>query len=284
MGVGPPHVTPAVSVIVPTRDRPAALERLLAALDRQTFGDFEVIVIDDGSRVPCEAHSVGSVMTIRLSGVGAVAARRSGRASAQGRILAFTDDDCVPDEHWLAEGVAAIDGGADVAQGRTIPSRPPTAADRWVEHAADDGLFPTCNVFYRAGAYDAAGGFDTGAARRLGTRGPLGFGEDTLLGWRVARAGRAVACPAAVIVHDVVRASAGELARRAWMARGFPALFREVPELRNRLVFRSRTLGAVRQGGVPLRAIPRLFAVDAVTTAALLWGRVRARRPAGGRE
>ena len=42
---------PDVSVIVPTRDRPAALERCLRALSRQTLGDaLEIIVVDDGSR------------------------------------------------------------------------------------------------------------------------------------------------------------------------------------------------------------------------------------------
>ena len=46
---------PAVSVIVPTRDRPEALRRCLAALAGQRERDFEVIVVDDGGVEPAAA-------------------------------------------------------------------------------------------------------------------------------------------------------------------------------------------------------------------------------------
>jgi glycosyltransferase involved in cell wall biosynthesis len=43
---------PALSVVVPTRDRPTALERCLAALARQTAPSLEVVVVDDAAGDP----------------------------------------------------------------------------------------------------------------------------------------------------------------------------------------------------------------------------------------
>lgn len=242
---------PRVSVIVPTRNRAASLRSLLGALASQTYDDFEVIVIDDGSTDGTDHVLDGAserVRAVRTDGVGAVEARCAGVKAARGEILAFTDDDCVPESDWLRIGIEAIDGGADVVQGRTLPQRTLMSLERSVSHAAGDGLFPTCNVFYRRTAYERAGGFDRFAADRLGFRPDaraqgLGFGEDTLLGWAVARAGRAAALPGAVVRHAVVRPPVRDLFSRAWMAGAFPRLVREVPELRRTLIGNGIVLG-----------------------------------------
>ena len=68
----------------------------------------------------------------------------------------------------------------------------------------------------------------------------LGFGEDTLLGWRVRRTGTAVYEPAALVEHEVFRTGLAEALSRSWMAGAFPALVREVPELRGTALFGRR--------------------------------------------
>jgi GT2 family glycosyltransferase len=103
--------------------------------------------------------------------------------------------------------------------------------------SGEEGLFPTCNVAYRRAAFEEAGGFDGRAGGRFGFRNgtsqhDLGFGEDTLLGWRVARAGRWTYAPDAVVVHHTFRSDWRDTVRRTWMMRAFPALYRECPELR----------------------------------------------------
>jgi glycosyltransferase involved in cell wall biosynthesis len=270
MGAAPTlSETPRVSVIVPTRNRRALLRELLEALAKQSFDDFEVIVVDDGSadgspdEVAESARAGTPVRLVQGGGNGAVAARLAGVAAARGEYLAFTDDDCIPDEDWLTAGVAALDAGADVVQGVTRPHGPVRPLDRtiWVER--HDGLYNTCNVFYRRTAYDAVGGFLPAAGGVLGFRPDqraknLGFGEDALLGWRVRRAGRAAFAPDAVVEHHVFPPDVRDAIRRAWMTGAFPALIGEIPELRETALAHRFFLGT---GRVPLYAAAALAVV-----------------------
>jgi hypothetical protein len=189
---------------------------------------------------------------------------------ARGAILAFTDSDCIPQPGWLEEGVAEIDNGADVVDGRTIPVRDVGPLERSVGQE-NDGLYATCNVFYRKDVFVAMGGFDQEASRRLGFRFTpwakgLGFGEDTLLGWRVARKGTARYAPDAVVLHSVFPNAFREWLTRSWMMAAFPGLLREVPEikptfLRHGVMFgpRSRMPVYVCAGALALRR-PQLAA------------------------
>ncbi|MHB8670844.1 MAG: glycosyltransferase family 2 protein [Acidimicrobiales bacterium] len=244
-----------MSVVVPVRDREGPLRDLLDALAQQTFRDFEVIVVDDGSRDGSAVEVAGAIADDRLGvplrllhnpGRGAVAARRAGVAASNAPYLAFTDSDCQPVPEWLREGVARLDEGADVVNGLTRPVREAAPLERSIG-SGEEGLYPTCNVFYRRRAYDAAGGFDELAGSRFGF-GPgsrerrLGFGEDTLLAWEVRRAGTAAYAPGAVVEHHVFGIDLAESFRRTWMMKAFPALVREVPELRHTTLMRGRVL------------------------------------------
>jgi glycosyltransferase involved in cell wall biosynthesis len=271
---------PTVSVIVPVRDRRQMLRQLLDALASQTVADHEVIVVDDGSvdgsadEARRDAAAGRPVRLFEAAGKGAVAARRRGVAESRSALLAFTDSDCVPEPGWLAAGVEALEQGADLVQGVTQAVRPPRLLERCVQAATDDGLYPTCNVFYRRTAYDAADGFDLDAGERLGFRPGsllrgLGFGEDVLLGWRVRRSGRAAFAPDAVVAHHVFPVDLGESLRRAWTVGAFPALVREIPELRRTLLVNKMVLGG--HSRLPLYAAALALAArrHRVATAAL---------------
>src|SRR4051812_22121800 len=102
-----------ISVIIPTHQRPQLLMKCLTALLKQKFDKqrFEVIVVSDGPDP--ETHSLVRSMaqcgmaTLRYFSLptrrGPAAARNYGWLGASGKIIAFTDDDCLPDEHWLKE-------------------------------------------------------------------------------------------------------------------------------------------------------------------------------------
>jgi glycosyltransferase involved in cell wall biosynthesis len=240
---------PRVSVVIPTRNRHDLLDQALRALDRQTFGDVEVVVVDDGSSPPVaevfrERTVRGrEVRVLRQEGHGAVRARLAGIAATTGEVLAFTDSDCEPQPGWLAAALRRIDDGADLVAGRTRPFRPVAPLERAVSEAKG-GLFPSCNLVVRRSVYDAVGGFDVDAAARWGFRWTpgakgLGFGEDTLFGWTVARSHRAVYEEEALVLHRVFPPDRGEWFGRSWQMAAFPALVREVPELRGPLVARG---------------------------------------------
>jgi glycosyltransferase involved in cell wall biosynthesis len=253
---------PRVSVIIPTRNRRALLRELLEALAKQSYDNYEAIVVDDGStdgsaeEVEAWARNGVSARLVQGTGEGAVAARLAGVAAAEGELLAFTDDDCIPNRDWLAAGVGALDSGADVVQGVTRPHGAVRPLDRTIMVDRHDGLYNTCNVFYRRSAYDAAGGFERAAGGvlrfRPGRRARnLGFGEDALLGWRVRRAGRAEFAPDAIVDHQVFPPDIKDAVRRAWMTGAFPALVGEIPELRETALVHRFFLGTSR---VPLYA------------------------------
>jgi GT2 family glycosyltransferase len=99
-------VTPEVSVVVPTFERPDQVDRLLAGLDVQTLAPerFEVVLADDGSARPPEpgarAYRV-EVVRQEDRGFRAAAARNLGAAAARGDVLAFLDQDVVPAADYL---------------------------------------------------------------------------------------------------------------------------------------------------------------------------------------
>jgi teichuronic acid biosynthesis glycosyltransferase TuaG len=95
---------PAVSVIVPAYNAEAFLARAIRSVEAQSFRDFEIVVVDDGStdRTAEVAQGFGSVRYIRASHAGEAAARNRGLEEARGELVAFVD----ADDEWLAEKLA----------------------------------------------------------------------------------------------------------------------------------------------------------------------------------
>jgi glycosyltransferase involved in cell wall biosynthesis len=201
---------PLLSVVVPTRDRPASLSRCLTALAAQTLSDdLEVIVVDDGSAQPAAIVAAtrrhGFVRLIRLHHGGPAAARNAGARDARGKCICFTDDDCEPAAGWAEALARAIEAGADAAAGRTLSANPGSviaaAAEIVVEApelasvSSNGGLSfaPTNNLACRA---------DVLAAVPFDERYRAAAGEDRDWCARLAAAGYVLrAEPGAELVH-----------------------------------------------------------------------------------
>ncbi len=103
-----PHSTaPAVSVIVPTHNRPGMLAIALESLARQSFRDFEALVVNDaGEDVAAVVGTFAPRMAVRLitheRNKGLAASRNTGLAAARGKYIAYLDDDDYYLEHHLA--------------------------------------------------------------------------------------------------------------------------------------------------------------------------------------
>lgn len=102
---------PLVSVIIPVYNDSARLALCLERLGRQTIADpVEVIVVDNGSTEDLgEVRGrFADVIWLTEPTPGSYAARNRGIAAARGRVLAFTDSDCLPADDWLEQGIAPL--------------------------------------------------------------------------------------------------------------------------------------------------------------------------------
>ncbi|WP_433990114.1 hypothetical protein SuNHUV7_14060 (plasmid) [Pseudoseohaeicola sp. NH-UV-7] len=92
-----------VSVIVVSRDRPKALVRCVTALGQLRYPCFEVIVVADQNGVAAiESSALGAaIKCIPFDEANISAARNTGILHAAGEIVAFIDDDAVPEPSWL---------------------------------------------------------------------------------------------------------------------------------------------------------------------------------------
>lgn len=94
------------SIIVPVYNRPQEVEELLASLCRQTVQDFEVIIVEDGSAVPCEevCNRYSDRLDIRYftkANGGPSAARNYGAKQARGEYLLILDSDIIAPEQYI---------------------------------------------------------------------------------------------------------------------------------------------------------------------------------------
>lgn len=180
---------PALSVVVPTLDRPQSLRACLRALAAQTEADRIEVLVEKGERGPA-------------------AARNAGAAKARAPLLAFTDDDCEPQPGWAAALLArhAEEPGA-LLGGRTengLPGNRYSSASQAITDAAlahhnggpgGPTFFPSNNLAVPARAFAEVGGFDE-SVRRAG-------GEDRDFCERWIESGRPLAeAPGAVVRHS----------------------------------------------------------------------------------
>jgi mycofactocin glycosyltransferase len=212
-----------VTTVIPVRDRPEQLRRLLSTLDAT-----RCLVVDDGSSDPARtwavAEEAGATVIALPTNVGPSAARNAGLAQAGTPLVAFLDSDCVPDEGWLDPLLAHFNDPLVVAVApRIVPLgvTPPTTLSRYetVRSSLDRGSTPglvqplsripyvpsAALLLRRAAVPDAL--FDPA----------LRGGEDVDLVWRLVQAGWDVRYePDATVGHDGPSSAGAWLGRRAF--------------------------------------------------------------------
>ena len=112
---------PLVSVVIPYYEQPHQLSLVLEALTAQTYPPdrLEVVVADDGSRVPPDVSAWTSRLTITVvrqedRGFRAAAARNLGVAASNGSVLCFLDADTVPTAGYISHMVRLAAAAPDV--------------------------------------------------------------------------------------------------------------------------------------------------------------------------
>ncbi len=223
------------SVVVPTYRRPDLLRRCLAALAAQDLDPaaYEVVVADDAAgpdtRALVEEQARRGPVRLRYVPVtgrhGPAAARNAGWRCAEGEVIAFTDDDCVPDPGWLSAGLDAFADGVSGVWGRIVMPLPPAPTDyEKNESGLESAECATANCFYRREALEAAGGFDE--------RFTAAWREDSDLFFTLLEQGRTlVRAPKAVVVHPVRPAPWGVSLRQQRKSQFNALLYKKHPRL-----------------------------------------------------
>jgi len=118
------------SVVICTRDREKELERCLDAVSRQKYPDFDVLVVDNAPHdaAAFEIARRWGVLYVMEPQAGLSRARNLGLRASTGEIIAFLDDDAVPDPNWLQNLAAEFkDPQVAAVAGRIKELRAPCA-------------------------------------------------------------------------------------------------------------------------------------------------------------
>ncbi|MEM4267169.1 MAG: glycosyltransferase [Candidatus Nanoarchaeia archaeon] len=93
---------PKISVVIPVYNDEKRIGKVLQSLKRQNYKNFEIIVVDDGSKdkSPEIAKKYADKVIVNEH-KGPAVARNTGIKNAKGEIVAFTDSDCEAKEDWL---------------------------------------------------------------------------------------------------------------------------------------------------------------------------------------
>jgi O-antigen biosynthesis protein len=198
---------PRVSVVVCAYNAERTIDQCLASLAVINYPNYEVIVVNDGSRDRtleiAESHEYCRIISQANKGLSV--ARNVGAEAATGEIVAYTDSDCVADPDWLTYLVAKMEannlsacGGPNVpppeddmvAAAVAVAPGGPThvlISDEVAEHIAG------CNMAFRRDVLLRLGGFD-----------PIyrAAGDDVDICWRLQDAGYTIGfSPAAFVWH-----------------------------------------------------------------------------------
>lgn len=217
---------PRVSIVMPAYNCAWCVDRAIDSVMTQTFRDFELIVVDDGSTDDTPAllaRRGDSLRVIRQANAGMSAARNTGIAAARGDYIAFLDSD----DWWrplkLAQQVALLDSEPDIgfcSHATELQSPDGEVVGEWGCPVLTDGLVArilgghsavaggASSVMVRRALLERTGGFD---ARLRGA-------EDTDQWVRLAAAGRYACLPE---LQVVVTRNPGSVSRnREAMRRG----------------------------------------------------------------
>ena len=194
-------MTPKYSIIVPVYNRPDEVDELLDSLTRQAYADFEVIIVEDGSALPCKdvCDKYASKLPLRYfvkenSGPGQ--SRNYGAERATGDYLIILDSDVVlPDgylqaveEELTLHGTCDAFGGADASHPSFTPVQKAisyamtsfftTGGIRGGKKKLDRFYPRSYNMGIRREVYAELGGFSK-----------MRFGEDIDFSYRIVEAG-----------------------------------------------------------------------------------------------
>jgi GT2 family glycosyltransferase len=156
-----------VSVVIAAYNRPDLLEACFEALRKQTYKDFEVLSVVGFSKPVLEISKEydkkhKNFFVFKTDSDSPSRKRNVGIKKAKGEIIAFTDDDCVPQKDWIENIVKEFKKSKEIVlvEGYTYTDNKnrPIFSNAPENHFG--GIYPTCNLSFRKEVLKKAGGFD----------------------------------------------------------------------------------------------------------------------------
>lgn len=224
------------SVIIPAYNAETTLSSCLAALADQSIseGDYEVIVVDDGSTDGTSKIAEGSnVKYIFQTNQGPATARNRGAREAEGDLILFTDADCVPDRNWIREMASPFSDPDVVAVKGAYRTRQAELAAKFAQAEFEDrydllqkspsiDMIDTYSAAFRKDVFLNMGGFDQSF--------PVANNEDTDFSYRLAGAGyKLVFNPRAFVYHTHPATFIGYLKIKFWRGYWRMVVYRRYP-------------------------------------------------------
>ena len=188
------------SIIIPVYNRPQEVDELLESLCHQTFNDFEVVMVEDGSSERCDAVCERYAGRLALSyhfkpNSGPGPSRNYGAKHSQGEYLIILDSDVIVPENYLETIQTELDrepcdafGGPDRAHPSFTPIQKAinysmtsffsTGGIRGGKKKMDKFYPRSFNLGIKRSVYEALGGFA-----------PMRYGEDIDLSTRIFKGG-----------------------------------------------------------------------------------------------
>jgi GT2 family glycosyltransferase len=220
--------------VIPTARRPESLRRLLAALPSALRGiEADVLVVDNDSAGSAQRVVQSAPAQSRYvvePRAGSAHARNRGLAEVTTNVVAFLDDDVVPEPGWLAALLRPLGSGVVAVGGRVLLD-PAVARPRWFDEAGIGGYLTafdlggagrplghgeyvvTANAAFDAEALRSIGGFDPALGPRPGAQ---LVADDVHVVRALMAAGHQVAwAPEALVVHELP----AQRLRRSWLLR-----------------------------------------------------------------
>jgi GT2 family glycosyltransferase len=197
-----------VSVIVPTYNSDVVIGSCLESLTNQKIdGEYEVIVVDDGSTDDTkDAVADYDVTLLSQEHTGPAAARNLGAKNAVGGILLFTDADCTPEPDWIEKMCTPFTDNDVVGVQGVYKTRQKSPTARFVQYEIEEryeimskvgqiDFIGSYSAAYRKDVFLAEGGFDE--------KFPIASGEDTDLSYRLSSKGlKMVFAQDAIVYHE----------------------------------------------------------------------------------
>jgi glycosyltransferase involved in cell wall biosynthesis len=228
---------PKVTVAIPTRNRTVSLERCLHSIENLDYPNMEVIVVDNAP----DDRRTEQLLKTQFPGFRYLLERRPGTSlarnlaitEASGEIIAFTDDDVVVDQNWVAALAKVFSENADVmaVTGLVVPYELETGAQslfeqrcsprnferRWLRFSPQERLSRSqlelwqygcgANMAFRKEVFSQIGPMSP----LFGGGAPLPCSEDLEIFLRVLKHGSTLVCEPRALVRHTHRRTYGEL-------------------------------------------------------------------------